>query len=59
MIDFLVPRLAPGGVLVLSLCTLGTVESQAADEHAIDARLELRPDEGSGEGFVAVRLQPA
>jgi hypothetical protein len=44
---------------VLSLCTLGTVESQAADEHAIDARLELRPDEGSGEGFVAVRLQPA
>jgi 16S rRNA (cytosine967-C5)-methyltransferase len=59
MVDFLVPRLAPGGVLVLSLCTLGTAEAQAADEHAIDARLELRPDQGSGEGFVAVRLAAA
>ena len=59
MVDFLVPRLASGGVLVLSLCTLGTVESHSADDHAIDARLELRPDEGSGEGFVAVRLSAA
>lgn len=59
MVDFLVPRLAPGGVLVLSLCTLGTAEAQAADEHPIDARLELRPDQGSGEGFIAVRLAAA
>ena len=59
MVDFLVPRLAPGGVLVLSLCTLGTAESHSADEHAIDARLELRPDQGAGEGFVAVRLAAA
>ena len=58
MVDFLVSRLAPGGVLVLSLCTLGTAETHSADDHAIDARLELRPDQGSGEGFVAVRLQP-
>ena len=59
MVDFLVPRLAPGGVLVLSLCTLGTAETHSADDHAIDARLELRPDQGSGEGFVAVRLAAA
>ena len=59
MVDFLVPRLAPGGVLVLSLCTLGTAESRSADDHPIDARLELRPDQGSGEGFVAVRLKSA
>ena len=59
MIDFLVPRLAPGGVLVLSLCTLGTAESSAADGHPVDARLELRPDEGAGEGFAAVRLAAA
>jgi len=59
MVDFLVPRLASGGVLVLSLCTLGTAESHAADEYAIDGRLELRPDEGAGEGFVAVRLAAA
>jgi hypothetical protein len=45
-------------VLVLSLCTLGTAESHSADDHPIDARLELRPDQGAGEGFVAVRLQP-
>ncbi len=59
MVDFLVPRLAPGGVLVLSLCTLGTAESHAADAHPIDARLELRPDQGAGEGFVAMRLAAA
>ena len=59
MVDFLVPRLDPGGVLVLSLCTLGTAETHSADDHAIDARLELRPDQGSGEGFVAVRLAAA
>ncbi|MGI9116619.1 MAG: transcription antitermination factor NusB [Gaiellales bacterium] len=59
MVDFLVPRLAPGGVLVLSLCTLGTEESRAADAHAIEARLELRPDQGAGEGFTAVRLAAA
>ena len=59
MVDFLVSRLAPGGVLVLSLCTLGTAETHSADDHAIDARLELRPDQGSGEGFVAVRLAAA
>ena len=57
--DFLVSRLAPGGVLVLSRCTLGTAETHSADDHAIDARLELRPDQGSGEGFVAVRLAAA
>ena len=56
MVDFLVPRLASGGVLVLSLCTLGTAEAEAADAHPVDARLELRPDQGAGEGFVAVRL---
>jgi 16S rRNA (cytosine967-C5)-methyltransferase len=56
MVDFLIPRLAPGGALVLSLCTLGTAEAGAADEHPIDARLELRPDQGAGEGFVAVRV---
>ena len=56
MVDFLVPRLAPGGALVLSLCTLGTAEAQAADDHPVAARLELRPDQGAGEGFVAVRV---
>jgi len=56
MVDFLIPRLAPGGALVLSLCTLGTAEAGAADEHPVDARLELRPDQGAGEGFVAVRV---
>ena len=56
MVDFLLPRLAPGGALVLSLCTLGTAEAGAADEHPVDARLELRPDQGAGEGFVAVRV---
>jgi 16S rRNA (cytosine967-C5)-methyltransferase len=59
MVDFLVPRLAPGGVLVLSLCTLGTAEEHAADAYAIDDRLTLRPDQGAGEGFSAVRLAPA
>ena len=52
MVDFLLPRLAPGGRLVLSLCTLGTAEG------ALDGdRLELRPDQGAGEGFVAVGMQ--
>mgnify|MGYP006285679627 FL=1 len=51
MVDFLLPRLAPGGRLVLSLCTLGTAEG------ALDGdRLELRPDLGAGEGFVAVGM---
>lgn len=59
MVDFLVPRLASGGVLVLSLCTFGTPEERAADEHPVDARLLLRPDQGAGEGFTAVRLAPA
>ncbi len=59
MVDFLLPRLAPGGVLVLSLCTFGTAEERAADDHRVDARLLLRPDEGAGEGFSAVRLAPA
>lgn len=59
MVDFLRPRLAPGGALVLSLCTLGTAEAQAADEHPVEARLELRPDAGAGEGFVAVRVSAA
>lgn len=59
MVDFLLPRLAPGGALVLSLCTLGTAEAGAADEHPVDTRLELRPDQGAGEGFVAVRLSAA
>ncbi len=56
MVDFLMPRLAPGGVLVFSICTLGTSESEAADAYPVDSRLLLRPDLGEGEGFVAVRL---
>ena len=56
MVDFLLPRLAAGGELVLSLCTLGTAESAAADDHAVAERLELRPDRGAGEGFAAVRV---
>ncbi|MGA0122595.1 MAG: transcription antitermination factor NusB, partial [Gaiellales bacterium] len=59
MVDGLAGRLAPGGVLVLALCTLGTAETQAADGHPIAERLELRPDLGAGEGFVAVRLSAA
>lgn len=59
MVDLLVDRLAPGGVLVLALCTLGTAEAAAADGHPVDLRLELRPDRGAGEGFVAVRLSAA
>jgi 16S rRNA C967 or C1407 C5-methylase (RsmB/RsmF family) len=56
MVDFLVPRLAPGGVLVFAICTLGTTESDSADGYPIDEVLTLRPDEGAGEGFVATRL---
>lgn len=56
MVDALVGRLAPGGVLVLALCTLGTAEAHAADGHPIERTLILRPDEGAGEGFTAVRL---
>ena len=56
MVDFLMPRLAPGGALVFAVCTLGTVESDSADGYPIDEVLTLRPDEGAGEGFVATRL---
>lgn len=59
MVDLLVPRLAPGGALVLSLCTLGTVETASADGHVVENQLELRPDQGAGEGFVAVRVAAA
>jgi 16S rRNA (cytosine967-C5)-methyltransferase len=59
MVDLLIGRLAPGGVLVLALCTLGTAEAAAADGHPVDLRLELRPDRGAGEGFTAVRLSAA
>ena len=51
-----VPGLAPGGVLVFAICTLGTTESDSADGYPIDEVLTLRPDEGAGEGFVATRL---
>ena len=48
-----------GGALVLSLCTLGTVETASADGHVVENQLELRPDQGAGEGFVAVRVAAA
>lgn len=59
MVAALLPRLTPGGRLVLALCTLGTEEERAADGFAVEERLVLRPDLGSGEGFTAVRIRGA
>ncbi len=56
LVDFLVPRLAPGGVLVLAICAVGTAESASAAAYPVEQTLVLRPDLGEGEGFVASRL---
>jgi 16S rRNA (cytosine967-C5)-methyltransferase len=41
MVDAAVPLLAPGGVLVFSVCTLTAGETLAIDEHAAVAHPEL------------------
>jgi 16S rRNA (cytosine967-C5)-methyltransferase len=43
LVEAAVPLVAPGGVLVYSVCTLTTVESVAVDEHLARAHPELEP----------------
>lgn len=59
LLEALLPRLAPGGLLVFAVCTLGTGEDGVADDLGVIERLSLRPDEGAGEGFAAVLIGKA
>jgi 16S rRNA (cytosine967-C5)-methyltransferase len=43
LVDAAVPLVAPGGVLIYSVCTLTTVESIAVDEHLAHTHPELEP----------------
>jgi 16S rRNA (cytosine967-C5)-methyltransferase len=48
LVDAAVPLVAPGGVLVYSVCTLTTAETLAVDEHVATAHPSLEPLEAPG-----------